>query len=329
MQGTHHLRRFVACGGAALVSAVSAFVVALPQPRTVTAAAPALTIEPASAVIEPGDTLAITLNVSGATDLREVQLGLSFDDSVVQVVDAYASEPGVQILPGSFPGSEAEGTVTENSAGGNLVQYAYALTAPSGVSGDGTIATIQLLGLANGSASIAWTAHQLIDSDGTAAGATAAGADITVGEALATTDTPSPTLTPTQTATPSPTLTGTITGTPSTTATRTPTTTATPTTTPGSPTPTVTVTPRLVARVVQQPNSGSPLGEAAPEQSDRARGLPTAGTEGPGVEWWRWTLFFATLMLGAAGWFFTWALHHSDREVVLMDRFDRRRRRGP
>jgi hypothetical protein len=32
-------------------------------------------------------------------------------------------------------------------------------------------------------------------------------------------------------------------------------------------------------------------------------------------------------MLAGAGWFFTFALHAGNREVVLMDRHDRRRRR--
>jgi hypothetical protein len=32
-------------------------------------------------------------------------------------------------------------------------------------------------------------------------------------------------------------------------------------------------------------------------------------------------------MLALAGWFFTFALHTGDKEVVLTDRWDRRRRR--
>jgi hypothetical protein len=55
--------------------------------------------------------------------------------------------------------------------------------------------------------------------------------------------------------------------------------------------------------------------------------LPNAGNGSSSTQWWRWTFFGAALMLGIAGWFFTFALHHSDRDVVLLDRHDRRRRR--
>jgi hypothetical protein len=66
-----------------------------------------------------------------------------------------------------------------------------------------------------------------------------------------------------------------------------------------------------------------------PSQAARAQGLPTAGNEGPPIQWWRWTFFAAALMLGFAGWFFTFAVHYGDRDVVLMDRFDAaRRKRG-
>ena len=65
-----------------------------------------------------------------------------------------------------------------------------------------------------------------------------------------------------------------------------------------------------------------------PEQAAAADGLPAAGVEGPGIQWWRWTFFGAALMLGFAGWFFTFAVHYGDRHPVLTDRFDIRRRRG-
>jgi len=57
-----------------------------------------------------------------------------------------------------------------------------------------------------------------------------------------------------------------------------------------------------------------------------AKVLPNTGT-GPGFAWWKWTFFAAALMLAAAGWFFTFAMHAGDRDVVLFDKHDRRRRR--
>jgi hypothetical protein len=47
------------------------------------------------------------------------------------------------------------------------------------------------------------------------------------------------------------------------------------------------------------------------------------------VQLWKWTFFAAALMLAFAGWFFTFAVHYGDRDVVLVDRFDAmRRKRG-
>ena len=37
--------------------------------------------------------------------------------------------------------------------------------------------------------------------------------------------------------------------------------------------------------------------------------------------------FAAALMLAAAGWFFTFAVHYGDREPILVDRNDRTDRR--
>ena len=90
-----------------------------------------------------------------------------------------------------------------------------------------------------------------------------------------------------------------------------------------------TATPRIT--VIENSNRGTatprPRTGAVADQSDRAGGLPSAGNDAPGIQWWRWSFFVAALMLGVAGWFFTFALHHGDRDVVLMDRFERNRRK--
>jgi hypothetical protein len=83
--------------------------------------------------------------------------------------------------------------------------------------------------------------------------------------------------------------------------------------------------------VIEDSNAGEPPRSGVdPSQTSRANGLPSAGNEGPGVQWWRWVFFLAALMLGIAGWFFTFAVHYGDREPVLVDKFDRfRRHRRP
>jgi hypothetical protein len=67
--------------------------------------------------------------------------------------------------------------------------------------------------------------------------------------------------------------------------------------------------------------------QSAIEPAAKPPGLPSAGNDGPGIPWWKWTFFAGALMLAGAGWFFTFAVHTGNREPILMDRHDRRRRR--
>jgi hypothetical protein len=204
-------------------------------------------------------------------------------------------------------------------------------------SGTGTVATAQFLALANGSADFAWQTTQLVNGSGvpTAIGGTVA--TLLVGAASPTpgvTDTP--TLTPTPTDTPvapvtdtpaaSPSVEATATGTAAATSTSTPAATSTATVTPG--TPTATATAKVT--IVGTPTKGLPpqsSGGVDPSQSDRAGGLPSAGSSRSGIAWWRWVFFVGALMFGIAGWFFTLAVYNGSKEVVILDRFDRRRRR--
>ena len=86
---------------------------------------------------------------------------MTYDPAIVQVVDADAGTLGVQVLPGGFPGNASNGAVTENSAAGGVIHYRYELDGAAEATGNGTLATVQFLALANGSAQIAWGAHLL------------------------------------------------------------------------------------------------------------------------------------------------------------------------
>ena len=131
------------------------------------------------------------------------------------------------------------------------------------------------------------------------------------------------TATPTASRTSTPTVTRTATHTPTRTATR------TATSTPALP-PASDVEPASTPRITVISNSNaSPTarGGVDPSQPDRANGLPDAGNDGPAIQWWRWSFFGGALMLAVAGWFFTFAMHYGDREVVLMDGWEARRRK--
>jgi hypothetical protein len=337
----HHARLPVA-GLACLLGAF-----ALPAPNAGAAPSGALSMNPSNNAIEVGDTVTITLDLSGAVDIHEIHVAVSYNASVLQAVDYDAGQPGVQVLPGPFPGTDAEGTVLENLVSGGIINYQYELHGINEISGSGTLATVQFVALAEGSGNLAWSVRTLRDGNGVSTTPSAATAVIVVGNtAPPPTNTPEPTSTPAPpTSTPVATNTSAPTSTPVSSPTGAPTQGAvTPVSTvpiasvtrtlQSTPTPAVTATPRatVTPRITviedsNRPRANPPASSILPSQSDRAEGLPQAGTEGPAIAWWKWTFFAAALMLGVAGWFFTFAVHHADREVVLMDRFDAKRQK--
>jgi len=338
MQGMHlHHDRARGYGRLPLFGAALALAVfcALPSP-SVRAAGPAgtLAMNPSTASLTVSDTLSMTFDISGGSAIHAVHIGVSYNTSVLQVVDYDAIAAGVQIAPGVFPGDNTVGSVLQNSVSSGIINYQYALNGSTEVSGAGTVATVQFTAIGNGNANLTWSATQLTDGSSSTINANGSTAIVVVGgiaPTLTPTTTSVATATPAATNTPAATATATATGSPLASATasptRTTTGTATVTQTPtpaGTGTPAATATPRLTV-IGNTNNPTPPVG--LPPQSGPANGLPHAGNVGPGVKWWKWMFFAASLMLAAAGWFFTFAIHAGNKEVVLTDRFDRRRRR--
>jgi hypothetical protein len=308
----------------------------------------ALSMSPGNSSINNADDISITLDIVGGVNIHKVLLGLTFNPVVVQAVDANAGAGGVQILPGAFPGTTIVGSVLQNDANNTTgtITYEYTLSIASArASGNGTVATVQFHAIAPGNANIQWTTAQFTDNASVnSAPSSSTAATLMVGQAVSTstptntstpTDTPSPTNTPSPTDTPVPgatdTATPTATETPDATSTPDGTSTATPARTPSpvptppaSATPAPTNTPRVT--VVDDSNKPKPP-QSGVEQAGKTPGLPSAGNSGPGIQWWRWIFFLAALMLAVAGWFFTFAIHYGDKEPILVDRGDRRRRR--
>jgi hypothetical protein len=316
--------------GAAAIAASLSFALLAPSPRPASAAPTgSVLMSPATADIVPGETVSVSLIASSATDVHAVEFTVTFNSSVVQVVDADSISPGTQISPGVFPGSTAVGLASTNSVSGASIHYRYELnTAGVESDGSGTMAIVQFEGVLPGTSVVSWDDVVFEDAQGNTFLAAGSGMTINVGQPVDTpTPAPSATNTPVATSTPSatPTPGGSATASATPVATHTP---AATSTAAGSPTATPTRTPAAAAGVTviagpppQQRNG------VDPSQTDRAQGLPSAGNDGPGIQWWRWVFFLAALMLGVAGWFFTFAVHFGDREPILVDRFDRRRRK--
>lgn len=324
MQGLHRLRARVPAR--LIVVVVAVCVLALGRASTAQAIpAGTVSMTPASQSLSVGQSVLVNVDVSNSTNINDVALRITYNPAVVSVTDYDNVAAGVQILPGWFPGTDlnyqTEGSVITNSVNpAGQINYEYQLSGSAVVSGGGTVATIQFQALANGNADVQWSWVQIKDGSGTPSTPTLGDpAIIVVGGAV-------PTLTPTSagTATPIPTSTPQITATSTGTATATRTPSATTTAA-------ATATPRIT--VVANSNSATPaVGKppasgVEPAATGKAGGLPSAGNNGGGTQWWKWTFFAGAMMLAVAGWFFTFALHAGDREVVLTDRFDRRRRR--
>jgi len=336
MQGRRARARILArcsLAGAALCALAFSLTFAAPA-----AAAPSgsVSMNPANTSLDAGEDVTLTLDLGGI-DIHEVHLGVTYNASVVQVVDADGATAGVQVLPGPFPGDDAAGAVLQNTVSSGIINYQYALDGDDEVSGNGTVATVQFHAVANGNANLAWSVRTISDGNGATSAASGSAAIIVVGGAIPT-STPAPTDTPapaTSTPTTEPTVAATSTSAASSTATRTNTATRTPTSTrTASPVATATlanppasaIEATATPRITVISNSNKPKNGVDPSQTDRANGLPSAGSDGPAIQWWRWSFFGGALMLAVAGWFFTFAVHYGDKEVVLMDGWEARRK---
>jgi LysM repeat protein len=202
----------------------------LPLPASAQGGA-VLRLQPNPASVAVGGTTAVQVIVENVTSLGGVEILLTFDPALLQVVDADAGAAGVQVTPGPFLTGGSVVTNTAELADGH-VHFSYG---GANASGNGVIATVNFLGVAAGTSALTFGGWNLLNTGAAIIATTVQNGQVVVSAA---TDTPTPTNTPTVTNTP--TATGTPTGTP--------TSTNTPTNTPtGTLTPTRTATPTATA----------------------------------------------------------------------------------
>ena len=313
------------------VAALTLLAAALaPGPRAAQAApAGTFSMSPSNIYLDVGETIAVTVIITGGQDIHEVHFALAYDPAVVEVLDADSGQAGVQVLRGPFPDSSVPGTILQDVVSGGVITYQYLMPGAEIDAGTGTVATVLFQGIGAGNANFAWQVTQIVDGGGVPFSGGGSVAALVVGIDTPTpgpTDTPAPapsdTPVPGATDTPAPTSTpAEATATPAE-----PTATSTPAATSTGTAIAATATPRIT--VVQDSNQGQPPQAGVdPSQTDRAGGLPSAGIGGSGIAWWRWVFFLAALAFGIAGWFFTLAVYKGSKEVVLIDKGDRRRRR--
>jgi hypothetical protein len=121
--------------------------------------------DPLSLEIGAGSTAELHILVEDVTDLYGFEFEITFDPTVLEVVDADPAREGVQIRPGDFlsPDWELENTVDNE---GGTIAYALSQRSPSEpVSGDGILTVITWRGKAVGTSPIT-LAHVLLAAPG-------------------------------------------------------------------------------------------------------------------------------------------------------------------
>jgi general secretion pathway protein D len=144
---------------AALLTLVGAVAASAAQPPTVG-------LLPAEAQIRVGQTIDVSAVVQGVSGLFGIDVRLSFNPAVLQVVDADAATPGVQATPGQCPHPDF---VAKNEAdnGAGTVWYAVTQLRPrEPFSGSGTILTVRFKAKAGGTSMVTLSSVQLVDANG-------------------------------------------------------------------------------------------------------------------------------------------------------------------
>ena len=126
-----------------------------------------ISFSPAAAVIQGCETIAVEVRVSDVNELYGADVKVTFDPSVLEVVDADPVEDGIQVQAGSFlaPGFVVH-DAADNTAGS--LEYAVSQVAPSlPVNGSGVLFTIRFRAKSVATAStLTFTLAELTDLDG-------------------------------------------------------------------------------------------------------------------------------------------------------------------
>lgn len=129
-----------------------------------------VSINPSAPGVSGCNTLDVYVDITGVTGLYALDLRITFNPAVVEVVDADLSTPSIEIEPVNDPGLNFKAGFTvrndvNNAAG--TIWYVATQTAPSlPAAGSGHVAHIRLRARNNGSSPISLTDIQLATRDG-------------------------------------------------------------------------------------------------------------------------------------------------------------------
>jgi hypothetical protein len=191
-------RRAIGVTGAVASLLVAVAAAWSPPPAALAQTAAPVTI--GDHVVGEGETIAVAVRVNDIEDLYAIDIGLSFDPTVVEVVDTNPGKSGIQSQPGSFLD---DGLAVRNEADNDAGTIWYAATQlhPSRPkSGSGALLVVTFRGLKAGVSPLAFTQVAFAERDGDLVPLTTTDGTIRVGVASSTpaaaTATDAPTVTP-------------------------------------------------------------------------------------------------------------------------------------
>jgi hypothetical protein len=149
-------------------------------------------IAPNETTMSVGQTIEVTVQVENIANLYGVEMLITFDSNLLEVIDANPNLPGTQIAPGEFFRGGFEGA---NSVTGGTIDYAMQQVSPNPPSsGSGVLARISFRGIGSGTANIRIEDLNMSNQAGQGIGAAIHGAQITV--QAGSVDGPAPTQSP-------------------------------------------------------------------------------------------------------------------------------------
>ncbi len=130
---------------------------------SVSAAGGTLSVSPPNALAPVGSVTIIDLDITGLSNVQGADVSLSFDETILQVVDADGVKSGVQISGGDCPNPDFEALNDADNGAGTIV---YAVASTSGTCGSGTVASIQFFCATAGTSPVTITSSEIADNNG-------------------------------------------------------------------------------------------------------------------------------------------------------------------
>lgn len=152
----------------AFLTAIMVFVSCyIPPPSDAFAQSTTITLSPTPASIQGCESIEVEIWINDVTDLYAADVRLSFDPSVLEVVDQNVGKAGVQIADGTFLDADWHGFSEHADNTNGTIQYAITQFNPDlPVSGSGVLAIITFRAKSTGTSDLQFTYKKLSDRNG-------------------------------------------------------------------------------------------------------------------------------------------------------------------